>query len=145
MLVGVPIGIEFRIAQAKIGGHVDDLDALGELGDFGVRRAMGQAAEDDVDVVPIHLVGSDKFWRIEAGKMREHLREGLPGMALGDQPGELKRRMQRGKPDHICAGIAGGAEHGGSNSLGVGHGWTPAIPRAHAGLKEFGDSGKGRA
>ncbi len=74
--------------------------------------------------------------------MREDLREALPGMALGDQRGDLDGGMKRGKPDHVGAGIAGGAEHGGSDGLGLGHGSTPAIPRAHAGLKEFGDSGK---
>ena len=92
VLVGVPLGIEFRIAQAEIGRHVDDLDALRELGDLGVRRAVRQAAEDDVDLVPVDLVGGDERRRIEAGEMREDLRQGLPGMALGDQRGDLDAR-----------------------------------------------------
>ena len=87
-----------------------------------MRRAVRQPAKGDIDFAPVDLVGRDQRRQIEAGKMREDLRQGLPGMALGDQRGDLDGGMQRGKPDHVGAGIAGRAEHGGSDGLGLGHG-----------------------
>ncbi len=65
---------------------------LGSLAISACAVPCGKPAEDDVDVVPIHLVGSDECRQIEAGKMREDLRQALPGMALGDQRGELDAR-----------------------------------------------------
>ena len=75
--------------------------------------------------------------------MREDLGEALAGMALGDQRGELDRRMARGKPDQVGAGITGRAEHGGSDwFLGVRH-WSTQQSRAgEAGLKEIQGLGK---
>jgi hypothetical protein len=42
-------------------------------------------------------------------------------MSLGDERGDLGLRMKRGKPDHVGAGIAASAEHGGSYWLVRGH------------------------
>src|SRR6185437_63946 len=109
------------IAQAKIRRHVDDLQAVRKLGDLGMGGAVRQPAKDDVDIVPVHLVRGDELGQIEAGEMWENLSEALPGMSLGDYRCDLDPGMQRGEPDHIGAGVAGGAEHRGSDWLCCSH------------------------
>ena len=87
-----------------------------------MRRAVREPAKDDVDRVPVGLLGAHKRRQSEAGKMREDLSEAHAGVALGDQRGDLNRGMQRREPDHVGAGVAGSAEHGGSDGFGLGHG-----------------------
>ena len=122
VLIAIPLGIGAGIAQAKIGRHVDDLDALRELADLAMRRAMRKPAKDDVDLLPVGFLGTHKRGQSQACEMREDLGEDLAGMPLGDQRGDPNCGMQRREPDHVGAGIAGGAEHGGSDGFGVGHG-----------------------
>ena len=51
--------------------------------------AVRQPAKGDIDFAPVDLVRGDERRQIEAGKMRKDLRQGLAGMALGDQRGDL--------------------------------------------------------
>ena len=88
---------------------------FGSLAISAMGGAVRQPAKGDVDLVPVDLVGGDELGQVEAGKMREDLGEALAGVTLGDQRGDLKRRMQRGEPDQVGAGIAARAEHGGSD------------------------------
>ena len=58
---------------------------FGSLRDLLCAVPCGKPAEDDIDAVPVDLVGCDERRQIEAREMREDLREALPGMALGDR------------------------------------------------------------
>ena len=111
VLAAIPFGVDLGIAQPEVGRHVDDLDAVGQLGDLAMSGAVRQRAEHDVDLAPINLVGGDEGGKIKARKMREDLGERLARMTLGNERFDLDVRMARGEPHHIRAGIARGAEH----------------------------------
>jgi hypothetical protein len=85
VLSAIPFGIDGSVAQPEIRGHVDDLDALGELRDLAMGGAVRQAAKGHVDAVPIDLIGGTEPRQVEACQMREDLRQRLAGMALGAQ------------------------------------------------------------
>ncbi len=94
----------------------------GSLRDLGMGGAVRQPAEDDIDRrsnPPRSAVTS--VGRSRLARCGKHLRERLPGMALGDQRRKRDVGMTRGEPDQIGAGIAGGAEHRGSDGF-VSHG-----------------------
>ena len=122
MLASVPFGIDGRIAQAEVGGHVDDLDPLRKLGDLGMGGAVRQPAKDDIDIVPIDLVRGHELRQAEARQMRKHLCQRLPGVAFGDERRQGDVGMARGEPDQIGAGVAARAEHRGFDEFVVCHG-----------------------
>ena len=122
MLASVPLGIDGRIAQAKISRHVDDFDPLRKLGDLCMGGAVRQPAKDDIDIVPSDLVCGHELRQAEARQMRKHLCQRLPRVAFGDERRQGDVGVARGEPDEIGAGIAARAKYRGFDEFVFGHG-----------------------
>jgi hypothetical protein len=110
MGVAVPLGVAVEIGEAEVGRQVDDLEVLGQAGDHLLRRAVRQAAEHHVAVVPVGLVDRGHDRQAEAGEMREHDVDRLAGVAVGGQQRDADARMTQQQAQELAPGVAAGAQ-----------------------------------
>ena len=96
MAVPVPFLVHHRILQAKIGGEVRDLELGGggeEILDYGLRRAVRQAAEDEVEGIGVDRLDLHELRQVEPGELRKDRRHRLTGVAVGGKRLDFHMRV----------------------------------------------------
>ena len=103
MGMAIPGRVALEIGEAEIGGQVDDLQRAGQARDHLLGRAMGQAAEDEIDLRPVGLLDLDEAGQIEPAQMGKDLRQRLAGLAIGGQQADLDPGMKGQKAQQLGA------------------------------------------
>ena len=111
MGMAIPGRVALEIGEAEIGGQIDDLQRAGQARDHLLGRAMGQAAEDEIDLRPVGLLDLDEAGQIEPAQMGKDLRQRLAGLAIGGQQADLDPGMKGQKAQQLGPGIAAGPEN----------------------------------
>ena len=98
MLVAVPARIGRGIGEPEIGRQVDDLGlrrARHQILDDLLRRAVRQRAEDEIEPerLPIGVLDRGQRRQRIGRELREHVRHGLAGAAIGREQHDLDMRM----------------------------------------------------
>ena len=109
--VAVPGGIGDRVAQPEVGRHVDDLNPVRQGRDDRLRRAMGQAAEHDVNVVPVDLADGDHGRQAEPAKVRKHALDRIAGMAFGGEHADIDTGVPQQQAEEFGARVPAGTQH----------------------------------
>ena len=112
MRMAVPFGVLLRVLEAEIGREVDDLEPAREGRDHLLRRAVRQAAEDQLHLVPVRVLDLDQLGQAEGAQMRKHLAERLARVALGGEQGELGRGMAGEQADELGTRVAARTQDG---------------------------------
>ena len=111
MGMAIPGRVALEVGEAEIGGEIDDLQRAGQARDHLLGRAMGQAAEDEIDLRPVGLLDLDEARQIEPAQMGKDLRQRLAGLAIGSQQADLDPGMKGQKAQQLGSGIAAGPEN----------------------------------
>jgi len=110
----IPGLVDRRIAQAVIGGQIDDPLAGGQqIGNDGHGRLMRQRRKNEVgltdDEIRIHRIEAQRDAFQQGGK---HLGDGGPGMLAGGDAGDLDPGMIEQQTNQFDAGITAGSDNG---------------------------------
>ena len=108
--MAVPFRIDFRIGEPKIGREIEHTEMRRECRDHLLRRAMRQAAEDEIELAPIDIRDGDEIGEDMAREMRENRADPLAGLAIRGQRADRRIRVVRQDAQQLGAGVTGRAQ-----------------------------------
>ena len=111
MFVAVPRGVGLDVGEAEVGREIDDLEPRGQRRDDALRGAVGQRAEDHVDIVVSRILERDQPGQLEPAQMGKHLGHGAARAALGGKQADRDVGMAREQADELRPRIAAGPEN----------------------------------
>ena len=106
-----------RILDPEVGGEVDHLHRAGQPCNNLLRGAMGQAAEDGIDLGPVGILHRDHIGQAIAAEMRIDILHRLSGLAVGGQQRDIHIRMPEQEPHGLRSRVTARAEHAGLDFL----------------------------
>ena len=110
MRVAVPFRIDLGIGEPEIGREIEHAQMRRQRRDHLLRRAVRQAAEDEIELAPIDIGDGDEIGQDVAREMREDRADPLAGLAIGGQRDDRRIRMMREDAQQLGAGVAGCAQ-----------------------------------
>ena len=85
---------------------------MGQRPDDFLRGAMGQAAEDEVYLRPVHLLDLHQIGQVQIRQMREDLGQRLAGLTFRRQDADIGGRVAGKHANQFGAGVTTGSQDG---------------------------------